>query len=79
MRELIEALRQSFLEAMHVDEMWHPDWAAVSKIRCFAALQILRTPLVETARQWPYITLNVADFLAAREVAWGRWPPKPQG
>jgi len=44
MRELIEALRQSFLEAMHVDEMWHPDWAAVSKIRCFAALQMLRTP-----------------------------------
>jgi hypothetical protein len=43
MRELIEALRQSYLEAMHVDEMWHPDWAAVSKIRCFAALQMLRT------------------------------------
>src|SRR5487761_1108192 len=31
--------------------MWHPDWAAVSNIQCFAALQILRTPFLEK-RRW---------------------------
>ena len=44
---LIEALRRSFFDAIHVEEMWHSDWAAVSKIRCFQALQMLRTPFSE--------------------------------
>jgi len=35
----IEASRRSFLDAIHVEEMWHLDWASVSKIRFLAALQ----------------------------------------
>jgi hypothetical protein len=48
--------------------MWHPEEAVVSKIRCFAPLQILRTPRVEPARLGPCITLNVADVLRQRSV-----------
>jgi hypothetical protein len=35
---LIEALRRSFFNAMHVEEMWHSDWASVSKIPVFRGI-----------------------------------------
>jgi hypothetical protein len=49
-RVLIEAVRLSFFHGMHVEKLWHSDCAAVSKIRCFAALQMLRSPFLEVSR-----------------------------
>jgi hypothetical protein len=51
-RAPIKALRRCFYDAMHVEEMWHPDRAAVSKIRRFDALQILRTRFLEESCDW---------------------------
>jgi hypothetical protein len=34
----IWALRRWFFGVMHVDEMWHPAWAAVSKNSVFRAI-----------------------------------------
>jgi hypothetical protein len=48
--------------------MWHPDWAAVSNISSFAALQILRAPFLETWRR-----LNRSS--RSRRV----WDVKPSG